>query len=108
MLLADLRLLLLDRAGVGFPSDDPLVVGLGRHQLASHLLDLVDGIDQLGFQHRHPVLEGPRVDLEQEISLLDGLVFLDVDPDHLAFDPGGHLDDEGLNEGVRGERRVAI
>ncbi len=54
------------------------------------------------------MLEGPRVDLEQKLSLFHGLVFLDVDVHHLAFDPGRHLNDVGLDVGVGGEGRVAI
>ncbi len=47
-------------------------------------------------------------DLEEKVSFLHRLVFPDVDLDHLAFDPGGHLNDVGLEVGVRGERGVAV
>ena len=33
------------------------------------------------------MLEGPWVDLEKQLSLFHGLVFLDVDVHHLTFEP---------------------
>ena len=54
------------------------------------------------------MLEGPAVDLEKKVALVHRLVFADGDLDHLAFDPGGHLNDVGLDVGVRGERGVAV
>ena len=79
----------------------------GRN-LAFHLSHLLDSLDQFGLEKIDPVFEGSRVNLKQEVALLDGLVFQDIDLNHLAFHPSGHLNDEGLNVCVCGERRVAV
>ena len=108
VLPTDLRLLLVDRPGVRLLGDDPCVIGLGGRQLAFQLGHLLDGLGQLGFQESHPVFEGPRVDLEQQVALPDGLVFQDMDPHHLALNPSRHLNDVGLDVRVCGKRCVAV
>ena len=99
-LLEDHLFLVGDDLGVRLFGFETVDVGLGRGELRFELGDLLHRVDALRFEQGHPILERPRVDLEQQFALLDGLVLLDVDANHLAFDPRGDLDDVGLHVSV--------